>query len=220
MRFFMTEETGLIVVDMQNYYLKKESPYYRYFNSLYPGSLEYIHARCCDVVIPNIGKLIDLFREEHREILYLRLCGRKTDRSDLHRFFRETWEQGTSLGFDDVYPLFSDTMADVIEEIAPAAEDHIFNKTTFSPFSSTGIMEHLRALGITRLVFTGLATSQCVETTARDASDMGIEIIHIEDAQADYDESTHMASLYSSRGVCGGNIYSTDEFIISLISGK
>ena len=111
-------------------------------------------------------------------------------------------------------------MADVIEEIAPAAEDHIFNKTTFSPFSSTGIMEHLRTSGITRLVFTGLATSQCVETTARDASDMGIEIIHIEDAQADYDESTHMASLYSSRGVCGGNIYSTDEFIISLISGK
>jgi ureidoacrylate peracid hydrolase len=216
----MNGETGLIIVDMQNYYLKKESPYYRYFDSLYPGSLEYIHTRCRDVVIPNIEKLIDCFREECREILYLRLCGREADRSDLHRFFRDTWEKGAHLGFDDVYPLFSDTMADVIGEIAPAAGDHIFNKTTFSPFSSTGIMEQLRVLGLTRLVFTGLATSQCVETTARDASDRGIEVLHIEDAQADYDESTHMASLYSSRGVCGGNIYSTEEYITGRVSKR
>ena len=216
----MNGETGLIIVDMQNYYLLKGSSYFRYFDSLYPGSLDYIHDRCRDMVIPNIVRLINLFRENHAEILYLRLCGEKKDRSDLHRYFRETWEQGKQKGFDDVYPLSSDTMADIIADIAPVAGDHVFNKTTFSPFSSTGIMEQLQVLGITRLVFTGLATSQCVETTARDASDLGIDVIHIEDAQADYDESTHMASLYSSRGVCGGNIYSTDDFIAGILSGK
>ncbi|HON79638.1 MAG TPA: isochorismatase family cysteine hydrolase [Spirochaetota bacterium] len=216
----MNGETGLIIVDMQNYYLQSESSYSRYFDALYPGSLDYIHTRCRDLVVPNIARLITLFRENHEEILYLRLCGRKKDRSDLHRFFRETWEQGKQKGFDDVYPLSSDAMADVIADIAPAAGDHVFNKTTFSPFSSTGIMEQLRVLGITKLVFTGLATSQCVETTARDASDMGIDVIHIEDAQADYDESTHMASLYSSRGVCGGDIYSTGVFIESYFSER
>ncbi|HPJ38918.1 MAG TPA: isochorismatase family cysteine hydrolase [Spirochaetota bacterium] len=216
----MNGETGLIIVDMQNYYLQSESSYSRYFDALYPGSLDYIHTRCRDLVVPNIARLITLFRENHEEILYLRLCGRNKDRSDLHRFFRETWEQGKQKGFDDVYPLSSDAMADVIADIAPAAGDHVFNKTTFSPFSSTGIMEQLRVLGITKLVFTGLATSQCVETTARDASDMGIDVIHIEDAQADYDESTHMASLYSSRGVCGGDIYSTGVFIESYFSER
>lgn len=216
----MNGETGLIIVDMQNYYLRRESSYFRYFDHLYPGSLEYIHDRCRDIVVPNITKLIDFFRGNREEILYLRLCGKMKDRSDLHRFFRETWEHGTRSGFNDVYPLSSDAMADIITEIAPADGDHVFNKTTFSPFSSTGIMEQLRVLGITRLVVTGLATSQCVETTARDASDMGIDVIHIEDAQADYTESTHIASLYSSRGVCGGIIYSTDEFIEHADSGR
>ena len=214
----MNGETGLIIVDMQNYYLLQESSYFRYFDSLYPGSLDYIHARCRNTVVPNIVRLINLFRDNHDEILYLRLCGKKKDRSDLHRYFRETWDQGRRKGYDDVYPLSSDHMADVIKEIAPVSGDHVFNKTTFSPFTSTGIMEQLRVLGITRLVFTGLATSQCVETTARDASDLGIDVIHIEDAQADYDESTHMASLYSSRGVCGGNIYGTDDFIAGMVS--
>ena len=69
-------------------------------------------------------------------------------------------------------------------------------------------------MNIESLVFTGLATSQCVETTARDASDYGYKIIHISDAQADYDENTHIASLYSSAGVCGGKMMSTEDFLL------
>jgi nicotinamidase-related amidase len=64
------------------------------------------------------------------------------------------------------------------------------------------------------LVFTGLATSQCVETTARDASDRGFRVVHVEDAQADYDEISHTSSLYSSQGVCGGIIVTTEEFML------
>jgi nicotinamidase-related amidase len=62
-------------------------------------------------------------------------------------------------------------------------------------------------------VFTGLSTSQCVETTARDASERGYHIVHIEDAQADYDELSHASSLYSSQGVCGGFIMTAEEYI-------
>ena len=79
--------------------------------------------------------------------------------------------------------------------------------------SATDIDRKLKNSGIEGLVFTGLATSQCVETTARDASDRGYSVIHINDAQADYDELTHNASLLSSRGVCGGALYDTSIFI-------
>jgi len=61
---------------------------------------------------------------------------------------------------------------------------------------------------------TGLATSQCVETTARDASEKGYIVVHVENAQADYSLESHDASLYSSRGVCGGHIVDA-EFLTS-----
>lgn len=205
--------TALIVVDMQNYYLRRESSYYRYFNTLQPGCLDYIFRRCETMVIPNIRSLAEAFRERSMPVVYLRLCGSDPDRKDLHHFFRETYLKGKRAGFDNVYPLESDPFADVIDEVRPLPADTVIGKTTFSPFTGTRIDAMLRERGISTLAFTGLATSQCVETTARDASDRNYHIIHIEDAQADYDEMSHTSSLYSSQGVCGGYITNTGDYI-------
>ena len=207
------KSAALVIVDMQKYYLKSDSAYSEYFNFLYPGTLNYIMERSYDIVIPNIIKVKQAFRINDLPVIYLRLCGEHADRSDLHRFFKKTYENGLASGFDGVYPLEWEPAADVIDELKPVPGDIIVNKTTFSPFASSDIDNKLKSMNITTLVFTGLATSQCVETTARDASDRGFEILHIEDAQADYDGSVHEASLYSSRGVCGGSIYDTDFFL-------
>lgn len=204
---------ALIVVDMQNYYLRQDSSYYQYFNTLQPGCLDYILTRCETVVIPNIRRLAETFRKKSLAVVYLRLCGIDPERKDLHHFFRETYIKGKRAGFDNVYPLESDPFADVFGEIRPLPGETVINKTTFSPFTGTRIDAVLREQEISTLVFTGLSTSQCVETTARDASDRGYHIIHIEDAQADYDEMSHTSSLYSSQGVCGGYITSTGDYL-------
>jgi len=203
----------LMVVDMQKYYLDRGSDFHRYFESLSPGCMEYITRRCDEVVIPNIRTLLSLFRGHKGRIVYLRLCGTDPERRDLHRFFRQSWHRGRVDGYPGIYPLESEEMARIVDKIAPDKNDTILAKTTFSAFASTGIDHVLREWKAREIVFTGLATSQCVETTARDASDRGYEVIHIEDAQADYDEATHNASLFSSQGVCGGRIYGTEEFI-------
>ncbi|MBN2159759.1 MAG: cysteine hydrolase [Spirochaetes bacterium] len=205
--------SALIVVDMQNYYIKRDSQYYRYFNALQPGCLDYIINRCETAVIPNIQRLQRHFRSRSLPILYLRLCGRADDRSDLHRFFWETNRNAERAGFDGVYPLEQDPPADIIEEIKPLPSEAVINKTTFSPFTGTDFERVLRDLCVASLVFTGLSTSQCVETTARDASDRGFHVIHIEDAQADYDELHHTSSLFCSQAVCGGYIMTTEEYI-------
>ncbi len=207
------EGFALVIVDMQKYYLESNSVYAEYFNSLYPGSLSYIRDRSYNIVIPNILKLRKTFDDKKLPVIYLRLCGSKHDRSDLHRFFKKSYEDGLDAGFQGVYPVQSETPADVIDELMPHHGDIIINKTTFSPFSSSNIDAVLKSMNITTLVLTGLATSQCVETTARDASDRGYEVYQIHDAQADYDDMTHEASLFSSRGVCGGSIYDTESFI-------
>jgi nicotinamidase-related amidase len=204
---------ALMIVDMQRYYLEDGSVYSQYFNYLYPGSLSYIMKRSYDLVIPNIIKIKQCFKNYNLPVFYLRLCGTDPERKDLHRFFKKSYEDGLARGFAGVYPLESDSYADIIDVLKPGSDDIIVNKTTFSPFASTDIDHMLKSMKITTIVFTGLATSQCVETTARNASDKGFEVYQIHDAQADYDEMVHDASLYCSRGVCGGAIYDTDSFI-------
>jgi biuret amidohydrolase len=206
-------KTALLIVDMQRYYTEPESSFHRFFNHLTPGCMEYITDRCENIVIPNISRLVSFFKNKNHPVIYFRLCGKKFDRSDLHRFFQSAYLEALDMGFSDIYPLESSPMADVVDAIKPGIGDIIFNKTTFSAFTSSSIEPYLKEKSITQLIFTGLATSQCVETTARDASDRGYEIIHAEDAQADYDETTHNASLYASRGVCGGGIMLTDDII-------
>lgn len=213
----LTDNTCLLIVDMQNYYLSKESSYYKYFDSINPGCLDYIHNRCNDEVIPNIGKLLNFFHQNRRHAIYLKLCSAKNDRSDLHRFFESTNAKAEKSGFNDIYPLCSDPMADITSDIYPAENDFVFNKKTFSGFNSGDLKNFLAENKVEMLVVTGLATSQCVETTARDASDSGINIIQIHDAQADYDETCHSASIFSSMGVCGGLIYDTETFIKEVI---
>jgi biuret amidohydrolase len=204
---------SLVVVDMQNYYLKRDSSYYRFFSALQPGCLDYIIHRCETMVIPNIRRLLGHFRERDLPVIFLRLCGTDPQRSDLHFFFQETFRKGRLAGFEDVYPLCGDGYADILYDIRPLGSEPVVNKTTFSPFTRTDFDSNLKSRGISTLVVTGLSTSQCVETTARDASERGYRIIHIEDAQADYDELSHTSSLYSSQGVCGGTVLSTEEYL-------
>lgn len=207
------KNTALVIVDMQRYYLEEDSDFYRFSEQRYPGCMEYIKKRSSEIVTPNIQKLQAFFRENNAPIIYLRLCGKKQDRSDLHRFFYDANNQGAVNGFPAVYPLQNEVMSEVIPALKPQKEELVFCKTTFSAFNSTDIAEVLKERKIQSLVMCGLATSQCVETTARDASEQNFEIIMIEDAQADYDDVTHRASLFSSRGVCGGVIYNTEDFI-------
>ena len=88
----MSNIHALIIVDMQNYYLSDQSAYFNYFNSHEEGCLDYIINRCKDIVTPNIQKLKNLYRDLSQPVIYLRLCGNKKDRSDLHRFFKKTNE--------------------------------------------------------------------------------------------------------------------------------
>lgn len=210
----MLDAPTLVMVDMQRYYLESSSPFARFHSSVDPGCLSYIRERAETIVIPNCARLIESFRKADYQVTYLRLCGREMDRSDLQHTFRKVHRDAEKVGFHDLYPLQSDPYSDVISALAPPEHENEFCKTTYSAFTSAPEFERFLAEhGSRTLVFAGLATSQCVETTARDAADRDYQIIHVEDAQADYSETMHRASLYSSQGVCGGQIVDTDALL-------
>lgn len=197
---------ALVIVDMQRYYLDEKADFYRYYQDMLPGSMDYIKNRAEKTVIPNIKLLMDACRDKKLTVVFLRLCGLDPERRDLHPFFKEAWDKAKKAGYPDIYPLADDPYSEVVRELSPRGEEREFIKQTFSAFTSSLFEDWLHSEGIDTLIMTGLATSQCVETTARDASDRGYRILQVEDAQADYDQKTHDASLYSSRGVCGGMV--------------
>jgi len=203
----------LLVIDLQRYYLDPKGSFRRYPESREPRAFEYIESRCRDVVIPNVRRLLSHFREKRWPVVYLRLCGQRADRSDLHYTFRSSHLRAEKLGFPGIYPLANETLAEVVPELAPCPGEIVLDKVTFSGFTSSDLEAVLAQLSAGILVFSGLATSQCVDTTARDAADRGYRVIQVEDAQADYTERSHWAALYASHGTCGGNIVTAREVI-------
>jgi ureidoacrylate peracid hydrolase len=57
----------------------------------------------------------------------------------------------------------------IVDALTPEPGDHIVRKSRYSGFCGTGLEAYLRAHNIKFLLFTGVATNVCVESTARDA---------------------------------------------------
>ena len=202
------ELTGMaiLVIDVQRYYTESTSPLVTFTEALYPGGTDYIHQRLDALVIPNIARILSAARLSSVPIIFARLCGTQDDRSDLHRNFQEFDQLAYAQTGMHVYPLATEILADVDLRIAPLKNDIVVNKTGYSAFHETGLHQLLQSKGIDRLVVTGLTTSQCVNSSARAASDFGYTTFMVEDAQADYELRDHQAALFASEPITGPGI--------------
>lgn len=81
--------------------------------------------------------------------------------------------------------------------LVPEYDDVWVEKSTTSAFFPGGCDLHgvLRQRGITRVLISGTITSVCCESSARDASTLGYEVVLLADATADVDDAAHNASL-------------------------
>ena len=57
--------------------------------------------------------------------------------------------------------------------VAPLPGETLFQKHYPNAFRETPLLEHLRALGATRLLLAGMMTHMCVDTSTRAAADLG-----------------------------------------------
>ncbi|WP_428534592.1 pyrimidine utilization protein B [Rhodopila sp.] len=70
----------------------------------------------------------------------------------------------------------------IVDALTPRAGDIVIPKTRYSGFFNTNIDSVLRARGIRNLVFTGIATNVCVESSLRDAFHLEYFAVVLEDA--------------------------------------
>ena len=76
--------------------------------------------------------------------------------------------------------------ADFVPELAPHSDDVVIRKPGKGAFYATPLTEDLMRRGITHLIFGGVTTEVCVQTTMREANDRGYECLIVEEATGSY----------------------------------
>jgi nicotinamidase-related amidase len=61
-------------------------------------------------------------------------------------------------------------------------DEPLLTKNTRNAFTSTDLQQRLDALGVKRVVVTGIQTEQCCETTTRVAADLGFDVDFVTEA--------------------------------------
>ncbi len=76
--------------------------------------------------------------------------------------------------------------SDIIPELYPQAGEIVIDEPGKGAFYATGLQDDLQRLGATHLIFTGVTTEVCVQSTIREANDRGYECLLVEDATESY----------------------------------
>jgi nicotinamidase-related amidase len=90
-----------------------------------------------------------------------------------------------------------DGFADLIPELGHQSSDIVVSKQTWGAFASTDLEAQLKAMGVTQVVVTGVATGTGVEATARQAYEAGFNVTLALDAMTDMRPEAHEYSLAS-----------------------
>ncbi len=73
---------------------------------------------------------------------------------------------------------------EIHRSVAPDPGEPVFRKGYPNGFRETGLLAHLRELGVSRLVIAGMMTHMCIDSTTRAAADLGFRCLLARDACA------------------------------------
>jgi ureidoacrylate peracid hydrolase len=184
---------ALIVIDVQNGFVSKGGSY----DLLKMDTSNY------RAVIPVIKELIEISRAAGIPVFYTQAV-RESSGIDLltktHKILPKSREERIMKKPICVRGTWD---AGIVEDIKPAARDHIVIKRRDSAFHDTEINVWLKSLGIDTLIFSGIDTSICVETSLREAFNIGYDIILISDATASSNRKHYESTLDNVRGYYG-----------------
>lgn len=197
---FDAEKTALVVVDMQNYFMK-------------PGFL----AACPMAIdiVPAINRMAQDIRAKGGAVVWVQTSAAPDATKDWGvyqgLFSAENWQRrNVELAEDhEGYALWSDM---------DAHEDDLYvRKTRFSAFipGSSDIDTQLKQRNIDTLLISGVATGVCCEATARDAMMLNYRIAMLSDGLAAMTVDSHENALKALYGMFS-DVQSVDEVIEKL----
>ncbi len=139
-------------------------------------------------IVPTVADLLALFRRHALPIIHTREA-HKPDLSDCPPAKRLRGAPGLRIGDTGAMGrilIAGEPGNAILPELAPNPGEIAIDKPGKGMFWATGLHERLQAMGITQLVFAGVTTEVCVQTSMREANDRGYDCLLIEDATESY----------------------------------
>lgn len=154
-------------------------------------------------VVPTLKRLIDYCRRVKIPIFYSQAV-REESGIDLltrsHRILPKSREERIKKRPICIRGSWD---AEIVEQLKPSVDDHVVIKRRDSVFQDTEFEVWLQSLGIDSIIFSGIDTSICVESSLRDAFNHGYDILMISDATASNNLDHYNSTLDNIRNYYG-----------------
>lgn len=172
------ERVALVVIDMQRDFLEHGG-----FGESLGNDVTRLQA-----IVPATARLIEGFRAAGRPVIHTREC-HLPDLSDCPPAKRARGMPGLRIGDAGAMGrilIKGEPGAEIVATLFPDPGETVIDKPGKGAFYATELGAVLAKAGITQLVFAGVTTEVCVQTTMREANDRGYECLLAEDATESY----------------------------------
>lgn len=197
-------QVALLVIDLQ--YLDAAQGYGVFADAVESGvplqAQEYYFKRLDHVVLANVRRMQDAFRDLKLEVIHTRIQSLTQDGRD-----RSVGHQRLGLHAPP-----GSKEAEFLPEVAPKGDEIVINKTASGVFNASNLEYILRNMQIDSLYVCGVYTNECVSTTVRDACDRGFHTTLVNDACATVTPELHNATISTLRDRYA-RVCSADEVI-------
>ena len=188
-----TNDTALLVIDMQKGFLSEQSP---------------LFIAGAPATVPACARVIGRCRELGIPVFFVTRAY-AADGSDVEHTRRAAWEAGGK-------PLSpgcaAEISADMPEAFGHDGRDYRIVKPRYSAFFATGLDLVLRRLGIRRLLLAGTTTPNCIRTTCYDAISLDYAVTVLSDCTSSRTPEIQTGNLCDMANI-GAEILDSETFL-------
>jgi biuret amidohydrolase len=175
---FEMARTALVIIDMQRDFIERGG-----FGETLGNDVTRVQA-----IVPATQRVLSAWRAAKGYVVHTRES-HAPDLSDCPRAKRERGSPSLRIG--DVGPMGrilirGEPGNQIIPELAPLPGELVIDKPGKGAFHSTSLHHELLRRGLTQLVFMGVTTEVCVQTSMREANDRGYDALLLEDCTESY----------------------------------
>lgn len=182
-----------MVIDVQNGFASKGGSYYKLGIDISPYQK----------VLPNIRKLVDRCKSIGMPVLFTQSI-RESSGVDLLTKTHQILPKPREERIEEIPICVRGSWdADIVGELKPDNHKYVIEKRRDSAFYNTGLENFLRKLQVNTVIFCGIDTSMCVETSLRDAFNLGFDVIVVSDATASMNSKRYECTLDDVRSFYG-----------------